>query len=74
MPSVTEKQRRFMRAELQRLREGLKTRTGMSERQLEEFVRRTVRRDRPGLHVERHSHATPATLLMRRLRFGSEWL
>jgi len=31
MPAKTEKQRRFMGAELERKREGKKTRTGMSE-------------------------------------------
>jgi hypothetical protein len=38
MPSSTEKQRRFMGAELERKREGKKTETGMSEKQLEEFA------------------------------------
>jgi hypothetical protein len=38
MPARTEKQRRFMGAELERRREGKKTRTGMSERQLEDFA------------------------------------
>lgn len=40
MPSKTEKQRRFMGAELERKREGKKTRTGMSEGQLEDFARK----------------------------------
>jgi hypothetical protein len=35
MPAKTEKQRKFMGAELQRKREGKKTRTGMSEKELE---------------------------------------
>jgi hypothetical protein len=38
MPSKTEKQRRFMGAELERKREGKKTQTGMSEQQLEDFA------------------------------------
>jgi hypothetical protein len=38
MPAKTEKQRKFMGAELQRKREGKKTRTDMSEKQLEEFA------------------------------------
>lgn len=38
MPSKTEKQRRFMGAELERKREGKKTQTGMSEKQLEDFA------------------------------------
>jgi len=38
MPSVSERQRKFMGAELGRLRRGKKTRTGMSEAQLAEFA------------------------------------
>ncbi len=38
MPAKTEKQRKFMGAELQRKREGKKTKTGMSEQQLEDFA------------------------------------
>ena len=38
MPARTEKQRRFMGAELERKREGKKTKTGMSEKQLEEYA------------------------------------
>lgn len=38
MPAVSEKQRRFMGADLARKRAGKKTRTGMSERQLREFA------------------------------------
>jgi hypothetical protein len=38
MPAKTEKQRKFMGAELQRKREGKKTQTGMSEKQLEDFA------------------------------------
>ena len=34
MPARTEKQRRFMGAELERKREGKKTQTGMSEKEL----------------------------------------
>jgi hypothetical protein len=74
MPSSTEKQRRFMGAGLERLREGMKTRTGMSERQLEDFARKPTRDAKPERRTERRSHITAATLLMRRLRFGSEWL
>ena len=37
MPARTEKQRKFMGAELARKREGKKTQTGMSEKQLEDF-------------------------------------
>jgi hypothetical protein len=38
MPAKTEKQRRFMGAELERKREGKKTKTDMSEKQLEDFA------------------------------------
>jgi hypothetical protein len=38
MPAKTEKQRKFMGAELQRKREGKKTQTGMSERELEKMA------------------------------------
>jgi hypothetical protein len=38
MPSKTEKQRRFMGAELARKRKGKQTKTGMSEAQLEDFA------------------------------------
>jgi hypothetical protein len=39
MPSKTEKQRRYMGAELARARAGQKTETGMSVRQLRDFAR-----------------------------------
>jgi len=38
MPAVSEKQRRFMGAELARRREGKRTKTKMSEQQLREFA------------------------------------
>ena len=38
MPAKTEKQRRFMGAELERKREGRKTQTGMSESELERMA------------------------------------
>ena len=38
LPATTEKQRRFMGAELQRKREGKKTKTGMSEKELEKMA------------------------------------
>jgi hypothetical protein len=40
MPSKTEKQRRFMGADLARARAGKKTRTGMSLGQLEDFAKK----------------------------------
>lgn len=44
MPAVSARQRRFFGAELGRKRRGLKTRTGLSEEQLEEFARKPKRR------------------------------
>jgi hypothetical protein len=43
MPSSSEKQRRFMGADLGRLRAGEKTQTGMSEKSLRDFARKPVR-------------------------------
>lgn len=40
MPAVSEKQRRFMGAELGRLREGKETQTGMTEGQLEDYAKK----------------------------------
>lgn len=44
MPSRSEKQRRFMGAELGRKRKGKPTRTGMSEEQLEDFASKPTAR------------------------------
>ena len=40
MPAKTERQRKFMGAELGRKRAGKKTRTGMTEKQLHEFAQK----------------------------------
>jgi hypothetical protein len=40
MPAVSERQRRFMGAELGRLRRGQSTQTGMNESQLRDFARK----------------------------------
>lgn len=48
MPAKTDKQRRFMGAELRRRREGKKTQTGMSESQLEDFARKKMKKMGPG--------------------------
>ena len=48
MPSSTEKQRKFMGAELARKRAGKKTRTGMTEEQLEEFASKPVSKSTKG--------------------------
>jgi hypothetical protein len=45
MPAKTEKQRKFMGAELQRSREGKKTRTDMSEKELEEYASKSKKSD-----------------------------
>ena len=42
MPAKTEKQRKFMGAELQRKREGKETQTDMSEKELEEFASKST--------------------------------
>ena len=42
MPSVSDRQRRYMGAELARKRAGKKTQTGMSEKQLSEFAGKSV--------------------------------
>ena len=47
MPAKTEKQRKFMGAELQRKREGKKTQTGMSESELEKMA------SKPGGHKKK---------------------
>lgn len=46
MPARSEKQRRFMGAELERKREGKKTETGMTEKQLEDFASKPKGRKR----------------------------
>lgn len=48
MPATSEKQRRFMGAELARKRAGKKTQTGMSEEQLADFARKPKSRSKPG--------------------------
>jgi hypothetical protein len=44
MPAKTEKQRKFMGAELARKRAGKKTRTGMSEKELKKFASKPKKR------------------------------
>lgn len=43
MPAKSEKQRKFMGAELARKRAGKRTQTGMSEKQLSDFARKKKR-------------------------------
>jgi hypothetical protein len=42
MPSKSEKQRKFMGAELARARAGKKTQTGMSQAQLKDFAQKPI--------------------------------
>lgn len=44
MPATSEKQRRLMAADLERAREGKKTRTGMSQEQLKDFAKKPVKK------------------------------
>jgi hypothetical protein len=72
-----EKQRRFLGADLERLRTNLKTRAGVSARRLEDVAhvaQTRAGRDAAAPRSGLRTRITPATLLMRRLRFGSEWL
>ena len=45
MPARTEKQRKFMGAELQRKREGKQTKTDMSEAELEKMASKPDKKD-----------------------------
>ena len=45
MPAKSEKQRKFMGAELQRKREGKKTRTDMSEKELERYASKPKKKE-----------------------------
>ena len=54
MPAKTEKQRRFMGAELSRARAGKKTQTGMSEEKLSEFVSKSI-----DVYLFKHGHVLP---------------
>lgn len=57
MPAKSEKQRRFMGAELERKREGKKTQTGMTEAQLEDFASKgpSARRSKPSSKSKSHN-------------------
>ena len=58
MPAKSEKQRKFMGAELARKREGKKTETGMSEKQLEDFASKPTRQEEVDLAgAEQDPHA-----------------
>jgi len=51
MPSKSEKQRRFMGAELGRLRSGQKTKTGMPEKKLSDFASKSMTSEIPVLEL-----------------------
>jgi hypothetical protein len=55
MPSTSERQRRFMGAELGRLRSGEGTETGMSERQLRDYARKGGRSMKNGKRYGKRS-------------------
>jgi len=48
MPSVSDRQRRFMGAELGRARAGKPTQTGMSQAKLKDFAKGPVKKANPG--------------------------
>ena len=45
-PAKSERQRKMMGAELARKRAGKRTKTGMSEKQLEDFARKPIKKKR----------------------------
>lgn len=57
MPAKTEKQRKFMAAELRRKREGKKTQTDMSEKELEKYAANS-RSTPPIRRADRPAHFT----------------
>ena len=48
MPAKSEKQRRLAGADLARKRAGKRTRTGMTEKQLEDFAKKPISRKKKG--------------------------
>ena len=52
MPSVSEKQRKFMGADLARARAGRKTRTGMSSGQLSDFASKPLAKAKKAAKVK----------------------
>jgi hypothetical protein len=50
MPSTSERQRRFMGADLARVRSGEKSKTGMSEGQLEDFAKKKKKKKKLPTH------------------------
>jgi hypothetical protein len=62
LPASSEKQRRFMGAELARKKKGQKTDTGMSEKSLKEFASKPVKKKsvkmKPMTKKPRHAGST----------------
>ena len=56
MPAVSERQRKFMGAELGRLRAGKHTQTGMSESQLRDFAKKRKKRKKQTVTQVAESH------------------
>lgn len=54
MPAVSERQRRFMGAELARKRKGMHTQTGMSESQLRDFAKKRKKRKHSMPRADKH--------------------
>ena len=54
MPSVSERQRRFMMAEMTRAKHGKRTKTGMSMAQLADYTHVQTPRKGAILHGEKH--------------------
>jgi hypothetical protein len=55
MPAVSEKQRRFMGAELARERAGQETKTHMSESQLSEFASKSKKKAKAKKYIKENS-------------------
>lgn len=67
MPATSEKQRRFMGAELARKRAGKKTRTGMSEGQLKEYAMKVKSKMPTGAPGKNESWGDVSDLRMKEL-------
>ena len=73
MPSKSEKQRKFMGAELARKRAGKKTQTDMTEDQLEDFASKQLQKITVGAQQEGRKPQLPDHLLSRKKGHGSEY-
>jgi len=73
MPAKSERQRKFMGAELARKREGKATQTDMTEEQLEDFASKQLRKITIGAKQEGVRPKLPDHLLPRKKGHGSEY-